>query len=283
MKKNSYISSLIKPALALYLTRLILAALVAFPMFVYLNGKFAESRLGGQIWPIPSYFALSELLWLSRDIMPIFITLLMFVVLINFIATQFLYGGIYEHLYYDRSFIVKDFFAGCGQRFSAFLKIAIVCVIGFVVVALASDLVSIAIGKLFGLIYGPLGKIISVLVFVVLIYIYLSFFVIIRLIQIERGVNSIRELYRTAKELLAGEVRYFIALNMIIAVFSALTVALGAGLILLVYRLPFNPLIIILILILNQAFVFWICLLELIQIKANRRFIKESNYGTQMG
>lgn len=283
MINRSYLSSILKPALILYLSRLVLAALIAFPVFVFLNSKFALSEIAGKLWPLPSGYVINELLWHFREMLLIIVPLLLLVIILSFVINQFLYGGVYELICFNKPFVSGDFFAACGKHFVGFIKIALVGIIGFVVVALASDLMGVFIGKLFGLIYEPLGSIVNGLVVFISLYIYLAFLAVVRLTQVQYGISSIISAYTKVKDVIIGKAKYFIVSNSLVGFLAIVTITISFMPLILVYHLPFSPPIIILVVLFQQIIVFWICLIEVVQIISNKRFVKESNNGTQMG
>ncbi len=276
MMKRSGVISLLKPTLALYIPRLAFSALIAFPVFVYLDSYFSNSAISELLWPIPSDYALIELSWNLNELLLFAIPLLLLVIFIGFITNQFIYGGVYGLVYAETNLSLRDFFASCGGHFGGFVKIAIAGGAGFILVFLAADLIGMFIGKVIGLIYRPLGTIITIAVVFILVYIYLAFLSVMRLTQVQHEISSLRKTYSLSKEILTGTSRYFMAVNIMAGFFAMITIAIILLPLFLVYRLPFSQVFTILIVLFQQIAVFWICFLEVIQVTINRRFVKES-------
>jgi hypothetical protein len=278
------IKSSLRPALILYILRVVFATIVVLPVFMSISGRFGGSRLTEDFWPLPHGIAFTELLWQMRELLYIVIPLIFLVMLLYFIALQFLYGGIYNYLWRDDHLMASSFFQSCGVRFRGFIKIAIVGIFAFLIVFLIADLVAIAFSKLTGLIAGE-----AVATVTIYFIIYLSFYLLggymigLRFIQVRDDNSSLKYAYNKLGTLLAFRLRYFIAVNVIVGTLTFVTLVLSVWLIGLPYKLPYSLPVVILTVVCQQAVIFWIGLAEVIQIQINKRVIKEINYGTEMG
>jgi len=272
-----------RAAMVLYIFRIIMASIVILPLFVFITGKFANSTLADKFWPLPQGASFFELIWQLKELIPFILPLLFVVIVIYFVLSQLINGGIYESINRNESLNVADFISACGRNFLGFIKIALVGIPVYIISALAIDLVGLFIGKIIGLIAGSgAAAIVNYLIVFVSLYGVAGFFAIMRLILTRKNRSSLRFSFTQTRDILNGKARYFIALNGIAGALTLISFVLAGLMITLPYKLSFSSGVMILTLIIQQAAIFWFGFAEIIQIRINSRFIKEADYGTQM-
>lgn len=278
---KSILQKMFKPALILYATRTLAAIIIVFPAFVFISSKFGNSNLADNFWPVPTGLSLLELMWQGRETLYIILPLAFLIGVVYFLLNQFIYGGIYDLILNKEKLIAVDFFSSCSRYSIGFIKIALAGILGFLAVILAADLLGLLFGKIAAWIAGKtIGRFVTYLVVFMGIYLFLGYLVSLRFIQVADGKPSLRNALKRAKDVFAERVRYFVALNTIAGVFSFITIVIALFLMSLIYKLNFNPLTIIILVLAQQLIILWICMLEVFQIYINRRFIKETENGT---
>ena len=284
MKIPAMIKSSLRPALILYILRVVFATIVVMPVFMSISGKFGGSKLTEDFWPLPHGIVFTELLWQMRELLYIVIPLIFLVMLLYFIVLQFLYGGIYNYLWRDDHFAISRFFQSCGVRFRGYFKIAIIGIFAYLIVFLITDLVALAFSKLTGLIAGETAATVTIYFIIYLsFYLFGGYIIGLRFIQVRDDNSSLKYAYNKLGTLLAFRLKYFIAINAIVGTLTFITLVLSIWLVSLPYKLPYNLSVVILTVVIQQMIIFWIGLAEVIQIQINKRVIKEINYGTEMG
>ena len=284
MTSPGSIKKILQPSLLLYGLRLAFACLVALPVFVFLSGIFGGSKLAEGFWPMPHGQALIELLWQSRDLLYIIIPLALLVMAGYFIMLQFIYGGIYHQLWRDDRFLSGGFYKSCGLRFRGFLKIALIGVPLFLIVLLGADLIALLFGKLAGAIGGQTAaSVVTYFIVYQAAYMLGGYLIGLRFIQLRDDNSSFRYAYKKLGTLLTFRLKYFVAANLLAGTLTFISLAVALWLVSLPYRLTYGLPAVILVVVIQQAVIFLIGLMEIIQMQINKRVIKEINYGTEMG
>jgi hypothetical protein len=281
MRTFSEFRTILKPALIIYAVRSVASALIILPMFVFITGKFGNSLLADKFWPLPHGLAFLELIWQMRELLFFIIPLLFIIIIMVFFITQFIYGGIYEYLWRNGKLEAGEFFRSCGRRFGGYVKIALVGIPWYIVVILAADLVALLFAKLASAIAGlGAARFITYLILFLSLYLVSGYLISMRYLQLRDNNSSIRYALREARVIFAGKMRYFVALNILAGAFTFLSFSISLWLIALPYGLSYSPAATILTILVQQAFIFWISLMEIFQIKINGRFAGEIDYGT---
>jgi len=279
-----HFTDMLKPSVVLYLLKAVATAVIAIPILVFINGKFSLANVTDNFWPIPSHEALVAFSWQSREIMYVVVPLLFVVGVVYFITLQFFYGGIYDYFLKGMATLAsKSFFQACGQSFRGFIKIALASLPIIFVVFLAAEFIGLFLGKIVALIAGQSIGTIAMIFFVIMcLYLFIGYLVVLRIWQAKNETYSLRLAVKSSADIFKTKLRYFLALNIILGILTFAVLSLAIYLFSFIYKLDFNLLVLLFVLLLQQVIILIGSFFEALQIKVNMRLFEETSHGIEV-
>ncbi len=139
----------------LYLVKLCLALVFTLPILTVISAKIDYSTFAAPMLGEWSFDVVTELLGTSPDLVPVFLSVLLFYAMVMFLIGQFLNGGIYTSFLSHQRLGVREFFAEGAGLFKTNLKVSLLMLapyaVLFVVFGLTSALVPSDLTGHFGL------------------------------------------------------------------------------------------------------------------------------------
>lgn len=244
------------------------------PILVYLRGQFEKSDIAHRLWPVIHSDVITDIFLNFEQALILFFISLVFIYLLYVIIRTFFSGGIYSFLVFgkdgDRGISsVRSFLSRAAALWPGFFKSAL---FGFFVYGIC-----LFLGAVFGQVlhaFGPAIRIIFLLFFFLLGSTYLQ---LIRTQMVLTDTTSLRSAIKTTRLPIASSLIRLILGNLSVAIAGALIIFILWELLLAIRGSNWTALGAIFSIILQQAIVFVVCLMQAVRINFNHSILIRGN------
>ena len=263
---------LIIAAIILLLVEIAGAFVLAAPSMVFLRNQFSKSDLTRDFWPIISPRVISDILVNDLQALVIIVLSAMVIYVMYILFKTFFLGGIYEFLVrtsgqeFPEFGTLKSYLSRCAAFWPGFLKISI---LGIIVYGIAIFL-GLSFGQLFGR-FGITWRIFILLIFIVIGSAYLQ---ILRARMVADNNTSVRSAMRNTRPIIAERFLRIVIGNISVAVVGVIVVLVFWMILKGIRHYNWNIVTALLSIIIEQAIIFEIGLINVVRINFNYSIIK---------